>query len=175
MECEKCLCPWDTETHIPKILACGHTICQNCIYEISKNILSKDEKLFKCPICNYEIMTITSKEDILDFKKNASLLDLVDKVTTTKNKANISNNNSMSMSFQLNKSSFLFNDSSMNMNSKNYEANICNNCYYPVCKQHQNKAYFYYLKNKEKRYVCLFCIENNMVENSMQKKVEAIN
>ena len=166
MECEKCLCPWDTETHIPKILACGHTICQNCIYEISKKILSKDEKLFKCPICNYEIMTITSKEDILDFKKNASLLDLVDKVTTTKNKVNISNNNSMSMSFQLNKSSFLFNDSSINMNSKNYEANVCNNCYYPVCKQHQNKAYFYYLKNKEKRYVCLFCIENNMVENS---------
>ena len=142
MECEKCLSPWDTENHIPKILACGHTICQNCIYEISKNILSKDEKLFKCPICNSEIMTITSKEDILDFKKNASLLDLVDKVTITKNKVNISNNNSMSMSFQLNKSSFLFNDSSMNMNSKNYEANICNNCYYPVCKQHQNKAYF---------------------------------
>jgi len=166
MECEKCLCPWDTETHIPKILACGHTICQNCIYEISKKILSKDEKLFKCPICNYEIMTITSKEDILDFKKNDSLLDLVDKVTTTKNKANISNNNSMSMSFQLNKSSFLFNDSSINMNSKNYEANASNNCYYPVCKLHQNKAYFYYLKNKEKKYVCLFCIENNMVENA---------
>ena len=166
MECEKCLCPWDTETHIPKILACGHTICQNCIYEISKKILSKDEKLFKCPICNYEIMTITSKEDILDFKKNASLLDLVDKVTTTKNKANISNNNSMSMSFQQNKSSFLFNDSSINMSSKNYEANVSNNCYYPVCKLHQNKAYFYYLKNKEKKYVCLFCIENNMVENA---------
>ena len=47
MECEKCFSPWDTETHIPKILACGHTICQNCIYEISKELLAKEEKLFK--------------------------------------------------------------------------------------------------------------------------------
>ena len=69
MECEKCFCPWDTENHIPKILACGHTICQNCIYEMSKKILSKEEKLFKCPICNYEIMTIATKEDVLDLKK----------------------------------------------------------------------------------------------------------
>ena len=79
MECEKCFCPWDTENHIPKILACGHTICQNCIYEMSKKILSKEEKLFKCPICNYEIMTIATKEDILDLKKNVSLINLVDK------------------------------------------------------------------------------------------------
>ena len=164
MECEKCFCPWDTETHIPKILACGHTICQNCIYEISKKILSKEEKLFKCPICNYEIMTITTKEDILDLKKNLSLLNLVDKVSTTKNKANMSNNISMSMSAHLNTSSFLISDSSINMNSKEYE-NITSNCYYPLCKLHQNKAYFYYFKNKEKKYVCLYCLENNIIEN----------
>ena len=166
MECEKCFCPWDTETHIPKILACGHTICQNCIYEISKKILSKEEKLFKCPICNYEIMTITTKEDILDLKKNLSLLNLVDKVTTTKNRANMSNNISMSMSAHLNTSSFLVNDTSMNMNSKDYETNVSNNCFYPICKLHQNKAYFYYFKNKEKIYVCLFCLENNIIESS---------
>ena len=41
MECEKCFSPWDTETHIPKILACGHTICQNCIYEMSKKYYLK--------------------------------------------------------------------------------------------------------------------------------------
>ncbi len=154
MECEKCLCPWDTETHIPKILACGHTICQNCIYEISKKLLSKEEKLFKCPICNYEIMTITTKEDIMDLKKNLSLLNLVDKVATNKSRANMSNI-SMSMSAHLNTSSFLVNDSSMN---KEYDSNISNNCFYPLCKIHQSKAYFYYFKNKEKKYVCLFCL-----------------
>ena len=166
MECEKCFCPWDTETHIPKILACGHTICQNCIYEISKKLLSKEEKLFKCPICNYEIMTITTKEDIMDLKKNLSLINLVDKVTTTKNRANMSNNISMSMSAHLNTSSFLVNDSSINMNSKEYDTNLSNNCYYPLCKIHQSKAYFYYFKNKEKKYVCLFCLDNNIIENS---------
>ena len=166
MECEKCFCPWDTETHIPKILACGHTICQNCIYEISKKLLSKEEKLFKCPICNYEIMTITTKEDIMDLKKNLSLINLVDKVTTTKNRVNMSNNISMSMSAHLNTSSFLVNDSSMNMNSKEYDTNLSNNCYYPLCKIHQSKAYFYYFKNKEKKYVCLFCLDNNIIENS---------
>lgn len=166
MECEKCFCPWDTETHIPKILACGHTICQNCIYEISKELLSKEEKLFKCPICNYEIMTITTKEDIMDLKKNLSLINLVDKVASTKNRANMSNNISMSMSAHLNTSSFLVNESSINMNSKEYETNISNNCYYPLCKIHQSKAYFYYFKNKEKKYVCLFCLENNIIQNT---------
>ena len=165
MECEKCFCPWDTETHIPKILACGHTICQNCIYELSKKLLSKEEKLFKCPICNYEIMTITTKEDIMDLKKNLSLINLVDKVANTKNRANISNI-SMSMSAHLNTSSFLVNESSINMNSKEYNTNLTNNCYYPLCKIHQSKAYFYYFKNKEKKYVCLFCLENNIIENS---------
>ena len=165
MECEKCLSPWDTETHIPKILACGHTICQNCIYEISKQLLSKEEKLFKCPICNYEIMTITTTEDVLDLKKNLSLINLVDKVTNTKNRSNISNNISMSMSARLNTSSFLVNDSSMNMNS-NYETKVSNICFYPVCKIHQNKAYFNYFKNNEKKYVCLYCLENNIIQDS---------
>ena len=71
----------------------------------------------------------------------------------------------MSMSARLNTSSFLVNDSSMNLNSK-YETKVSNNCFYPVCKPHQNKAYFYYFKNNEKRYVCLFCLENNLIEDS---------
>ena len=166
MECEKCFCPWDTENHIPKILACGHTICQNCIYEMSKKILSKEEKLFKCPICNYEIMNISTKEDVLDIKQNLSLLNLVDKVSINKSRANISNNISLSMSANLNTSSFLVNDNSINLNNKDIETNINNLCYYPICKLHQSKAYFYYFKNKEKKYVCLFCLENNHIDNS---------
>ena len=118
MECEKCFCAWDTETHIPKILACGHTICQNCIYEMSKKILSKEEKLFKCPICNYEIMTITTKEDVLDLKKNLNLLNLVDKVASNKSRLNISNNISLSMSAHLNTSSYLLNDNYININNR---------------------------------------------------------
>jgi hypothetical protein len=43
MECEKCLSPWDTEIHIPKILSCGHTICQNCIKETSQKIITNGE------------------------------------------------------------------------------------------------------------------------------------
>ena len=166
MECEKCLCPWDTETHIPKILACGHTICQNCIYEMSKKIISKEEKFFKCPICNYEIMNITTKEDVIDLKQNLSLLNIVDKVSINKSRANISNNISLSMSAHLNTSSFLVNDSSININSKDLDNNINNICYYPICNLHQSKAYFYYFKNKEKKYLCLFCLENNQIENT---------
>ena len=166
MECEKCFSPWDTETHIPKILACGHTICQNCIYEMSKKILSKEEKFFKCPICNYEIMSIATKEDVLDLKKNVSLLNLADKVSMNKSRLNISNNISLTMSSHLNQSSFLVNDTSFNINNKDLDQNISNICYYPLCKLHQSKAYFYYFKNKEKIYVCLFCIENNHIENS---------
>ena len=166
MECEKCFSPWDTETHIPKILACGHTICQNCIYEMSKKILSKEEKFFKCPICNYEIMSIATKEDVLDLKKNVSLLNLADKVSMNKSRLNISNNISLTMSSRLNQSSFLVNDTSFNINNKDLDQNISNICYYPLCKLHQSKAYFYYFKNKEKIYVCLFCIENNHIENS---------
>ena len=166
MECEKCFSPWDTETHIPKILACGHTICQNCIYEISKKIISKEEKFFKCPICNYEIMNITTKEDVIDLKQNLSLLNIVDKVSINKSRANISNNISLSMSAHLNTSSFLVNDSSININSKDLDNNINNICYYPICNLHQSKAYFYYFKNKEKKYLCLFCLENNQIENT---------
>ena len=166
MECEKCFSPWDTETHIPKILACGHTICQNCIYEMSKKIISKEEKFFKCPICNYEIMNITTKEDVIDLKQNLSLLNIVDKVSMNKSRANISNNISLSMSAHLNTSSFLVNDSSININSKDLDNNINNICYYPICNLHQSKAYFYYFKNKEKKYLCLFCLENNQIENT---------
>ena len=158
MECEKCFSPWDTETHIPKI-------CQNCIHEMSKKILSKEEKFFKCPICNYEIMNISTKEDVLDLKQNLSLLNIVDKVSLNKSRANISNNISLSMSAHLNTSSFLVNESSININNKDLDNNINNICYYPVCNLHQSKAYFYYFKNKEKKYLCLFCLENNPMEN----------
>jgi preprotein translocase subunit SecA len=107
MECEKCKCPWDIETHIPRILACGHTICQNCIEEIFNKIIFED-KLFKCPICNSEIMRLTP-EDILNFKKNTSLLDLKDKIANSKNIENMSNDNSISMIPNYNESSFIIN------------------------------------------------------------------
>ena len=162
MECEKCLSPWDTEIHIPKILSCGHTICQNCIKETSQKIITNGEKSFKCPLCNYEIMNTANKAEIMELKENSSLMNLVDKVNTTKNRLNIS----MSLSNNLNASSFLVNDNSVNINSRDTETNISSNCYYPMCKQHQNKAYFYYMQDKEKKYVCLYCIENNLVNNS---------
>ena len=72
----------------------------------------------------------------------------------------------MSMSAHLNTSSFLVNDSSININSKDLDNNINNICYYPICNLHQSKAYFYYFKNKEKKYLCLFCLENNQIENT---------
>ena len=78
----------------------------------------------------------------------------------------VSNNISLSMSGHLNTSSFLVNDTSLNMNNKEVNSNISNNCFYPLCQLHQSKAYFYYFKNKEKKYVCLFCLENNDIDNS---------
>ena len=186
MECEKCLSPWNTETHVPKILACGHTICRSCLYEIVEKIFTKEQKVFKCPICSYEIMTITNKEDIDYLKKNFPLLMIVDKLNTTRNRLNVSNNMSLNTSSFVNNNNIYSNnnniiDNSINsFSNKENEQNINNNTnnnnisniinigYYPQCTQHQNKANFYYEVNSEKKYVCNICIANASYDTTKQ-------
>ena len=185
MECEKCLSPWNTETHVPKILACGHTICQSCLYEMVEKILTKEQKVFKCPLCSYEIMTITTKEDIENLKKNFPLLMIVDKLNTTRNRLNVSNNMSLNTSSFVNNNilsnnindnsinSFYNKENEQNININNINNNISSSIinvgYYPQCTQHQNKANFYYEIDSEKKYVCNLCIEN--ASNDITKKL----
>jgi len=112
-----------------------------------------------------KLFTLNSTENILKLKGKSSSLDLKDKVTISRYSENISDDISTSTIPNNYESSCLIDDSNMNMNKKEWEINIKDNSYYPLCNLHQKKAYFYYFKNKEKKYVCLFCIENDIVKN----------
>src|SRR5690349_215403 len=48
LSCKICLFSYDDETHNPKVLLCGHTLCQSCFTCILT------EKTYKCPFCKKE-------------------------------------------------------------------------------------------------------------------------
>ncbi|XP_048882964.1 E3 ubiquitin-protein ligase RNF183 [Brienomyrus brachyistius] len=48
-ECIVCFCPYDNVFKAPKILACGHTFCLECLARI--NVSSTELKSLACPIC----------------------------------------------------------------------------------------------------------------------------
>ncbi|XP_023658390.1 E3 ubiquitin-protein ligase RNF183 [Paramormyrops kingsleyae] len=48
-ECIVCFCPYDNVFKAPKILACGHTFCLECLARI--NVSSVELKSLACPIC----------------------------------------------------------------------------------------------------------------------------
>ena len=90
MQCEKCLCQWDLEVHIPKILPCGHTVCQACLLALlnSSNLISSELSNLKCPICQDEHQTLSSKEDISNLKENQLLISITDKIENKKKRKN---------------------------------------------------------------------------------------
>ena len=49
LTCATCLCRFDPEEHIPKLLPCSHSICLQCLGRIAENRTSSG--LFRCPIC----------------------------------------------------------------------------------------------------------------------------
>lgn len=82
MECPSCHSPWSSEDHIPRILPCGHTICESCC--ISRFIYSK----ILCQECNtyhkFEIdRDFSDTDDEFLFKcintlsKNFTLLSII--------------------------------------------------------------------------------------------------
>ena len=156
MECEKCFCQWDLEVHIPKILPCGHTICQQCLLSLLHQSNSSElTSNLKCPLCQDEHQTISSKEDISNLKENQLLISLTDKIENQKKKINI-NGTSISVS--------------LNLKEKNDQTKSqqilegIKNCYFPICNLHKNKANFFNMENNEIVYICNECIKNNIYD-----------
>ena len=162
MQCEKCLCQWDLEVHIPKILPCGHTICQACLLALlnSSNSNSSELSNLKCPICQDEHQTISSKEDISNLKENQLLISITDKIETKKKEKMSINGTSISMSLNMNKN--ISEKSDLTKSQQLLEG--IKNCYFPICELHKSKAYFFHMENNEIVYICNECIKNNLYE-----------
>jgi len=63
LTCSTCLCTYDGGEHIPKQLACSHTVCLHCLIRIVQAAQTRNESRlprespnsFRCPICREEI------------------------------------------------------------------------------------------------------------------------
>ena len=165
MECDICQLKWNTENIIPRILPCGHTICQSCII---KQIKNKSGQVFRCPNCDREINSLESPKDVLNLRKNSALLALIDKVQTYKSNNNISN---ISISSQnLNYSNLNPDINNSRINNNKDQSNLeefyqSGEFYFPICQIHKNKANFYNIIDSKKNFYCNECIQTTNLEN----------
>uniref|UniRef100_A0A915C2U2 RING-type domain-containing protein n=1 Tax=Parascaris univalens TaxID=6257 RepID=A0A915C2U2_PARUN len=67
--CQVCLEPFSEVEHIPKLLPCGHTFCENCIISLAKTYIYT----CKCPKCRAVFML---RYDTV-FPTNYSLMDVL--------------------------------------------------------------------------------------------------
>ena len=145
MECDICQNNWDKNTHIPRILTCGHSFCEKCL----ENLIKKRNNPFLCPICKLEIKNLKHPNDIKLLNKNETLLKLFDKIENNNNNNN--NSNFMLMSFTLNENNNnLFNSEEISKNSNNF---------FPLCDAHKTKADFFIKNNNKKVFYCEDCIK----------------
>jgi hypothetical protein len=79
MECDICMIEWDSNKHIPRMLYCGHTICEICLCNILEANL-KLQKEFFCPSCMTSHSNIKTIDDIKNLIKNISLLRICEKM-----------------------------------------------------------------------------------------------
>ena len=168
MECDICQLNWNTENIIPRILPCGHTICQSCIL---KQIKNNSKQVFKCPNCDKKINSLESSKDVLNLRKNSALLALADKVQTYKSNNNKSN---ISISSQnLNYSNLNPDINNSRINNTKDQNNLNNNeefyqsgeFYFPICQIHKNKANFYNIIDSKKKFYCNECLQTSILEN----------
>ena len=157
MECEKCQCQWDLETHIPKILPCGHTVCKACLLSLLNISNSSLHSNLKCPLCQDEHESVSSKEDISNLKENQVLMSISDKIVNNKKKINI-NGTSISMSLNVYES----NKNDLTKSRQLLEG--IKNCYFPVCEIHKNKANFFNMDKNKIVYICNECIKTNIYD-----------
>ena len=155
MECDKCLCQWDLEVHIPKILPCGHTVCQACLLSLLNQSNLSELSNIKCPLCQDDHQTLSSKEDISNLKENQLLISITDKIKNKKKEKN-TNNSSISINLNSNQKSNVIKSQQLSEGIKN--------CYFPICETHQNKANFFNIENNKIVYICNECIKNNIYE-----------
>lgn len=60
-ECAVCFCAYDNVFKTPKLLACGHTFCLECLARI--NVTSAELKTLSCPICR-EVTRLPHGQDL---------------------------------------------------------------------------------------------------------------
>jgi hypothetical protein len=83
MECDVCLIEWDAAVHIPRILSCGHTICEACLISMFRKAKSKESEMF-CPSCMKKQKHINEENDIKNLIKNINLLRITEKIESRK-------------------------------------------------------------------------------------------
>ncbi|XP_026880288.2 E3 ubiquitin-protein ligase RNF183 [Electrophorus electricus] len=69
-ECPVCFCSYDNVFKTPKLLACGHTFCLECLARI--NVTSAEIKLLSCPVCR-EVTEIRHGRDLPQLGNNQDI------------------------------------------------------------------------------------------------------
>lgn len=70
-ECAICFCSYDNIFKTPKLLACGHTFCLECLARI--NVTSVELKSLPCPVCR-EVTQIPHGKDLPRLGTNQDIL-----------------------------------------------------------------------------------------------------
>lgn len=70
-ECAVCFCSYDNVFRTPKLLACGHTFCLECLARI--NVTSPELKTLTCPICR-ELTDLPHGQDLPRLGNNEDII-----------------------------------------------------------------------------------------------------
>lgn len=71
-ECAVCFCTYDNVFKTPKLLACGHTFCLECLARI--NVTSAQLKTLSCPVCR-EVTKLPHGRDLPRLGNNRDIID----------------------------------------------------------------------------------------------------
>ncbi|XP_030012909.1 E3 ubiquitin-protein ligase RNF183 [Sphaeramia orbicularis] len=71
-ECAICFCSYDNIFKTPKLLACGHTFCLECLARI--NVSSVELKSLSCPVCR-EVTELRHGKDLPRLGNNQDIID----------------------------------------------------------------------------------------------------
>ncbi|XP_034554050.1 E3 ubiquitin-protein ligase RNF183 [Notolabrus celidotus] len=70
-ECAVCFCTYDNVFKTPKLLACGHTFCLECLARI--NVTSPELKTLCCPVCR-ELTELPHGQDLPRLGNNQDII-----------------------------------------------------------------------------------------------------
>ncbi|TNN39355.1 RING finger protein 183 [Liparis tanakae] len=70
-ECAVCFCSYDNVFRTPKLLACGHTFCLECLARI--NVASPELKTLRCPVCR-ELTELPHGRDLTRLGNNQDVI-----------------------------------------------------------------------------------------------------
>lgn len=70
-ECAVCFCSYDNIFKAPKLLACGHTFCLECLARI--NVTSPELKTLSCPVCR-ELTDLPHGQDLPRLGNNQDII-----------------------------------------------------------------------------------------------------